>query len=47
MLRKTILIGATLAVVIPLLLLAQQQEKIDLNAIHKLKTAEFLSLIHI
>jgi len=41
MLRKTLLVLAILATVIPLLLLAQQQEKIDLNVIHKIKAAEF------
>jgi hypothetical protein len=41
MLRKTILVAAIFALIIPLLLLAQQQEKVDLNVIHKLKTAEF------
>src|SRR5208283_5248800 len=41
MLRKTLLIVAILALVIPLLSLAQQPEKIDLNVIHKIKTAEF------
>ena len=41
MLRKTLLVLAILATTIPLLLLAQQQEKIDLNVIHKIKAAEF------
>jgi hypothetical protein len=41
MLRKTSLTAAVLALVFPLLSLAQQQEKIDLNVIHKIKTAEF------
>jgi hypothetical protein len=41
MLRNITLTGAILALAIPLLSLAQQQEKIDLNAIHKIKTAEF------
>jgi len=41
MLRKTLIVLAIFALVIPLLLLAQQPEKIDLNVIHKIKVAEF------
>ncbi len=41
MLRKLVFTAAIPALAIPLLLLAQQPESIDLNAIHKLKAAEF------
>ena len=40
-LRKLVLAAAIPALAIPLLLLAQQPEKIDFEAIHKLKAAEF------
>ncbi len=39
--RKRLLAIWALLVSIPLLILAQQQERVDLNAIHKIKTEEF------
>ena len=41
MLRKLLLTAAIPALAVPLLLFAQQPEKVDLNVIHKLKAAEF------
>src|SRR5271157_590274 len=41
MLRKLLLTAAIPAIAIPLLLLAQPPDTVDLNVIHKLKTAEF------
>ena len=39
--RKLLLAILALAISIPLLILAQQPERVDLNAIHKIKTEEF------
>lgn len=41
--RKILYPGLTLALIVPALITAQQQEQehVDLNVIHRLKTAEF------
>jgi len=39
--RKTFCVILTFALVVPALITAQQQERVDLNVIHRLKTAEF------
>ena len=39
--RKTFCVILTFALVVPVLTTAQQQERVDLNVIHRLKTAEF------